>query len=323
MPDNLKLNHPWLVAVWPGMGHVALNAGVYLLSKLGMTEIAKFEVGELFDVEAVQVSGGIIQPVRKPRSRCFLWSDPSKKHDLIVFVGEAQPPAGKIAFCNQLIAYAQKLGVERVVTFAAMATHMHPEHTSRVFGAATDQTNLDELKRLELDILEDGHIGGLNGVLLAAAIDAGLNGICLLGEMPHIFAQVPFPKASHAILEVFATLAGVEVDLTELADQARIIEQQLGEVLARIEEQQGAQTPNEEGESQEEESFASGEGEPEPEPLSEQAPKRQSETRKQIEELFDAASKDRSKAFELKQELDRLGLFKQYEDRFLDLFKKA
>jgi hypothetical protein len=35
------------------------------------------------------------------------------------------------------------------------------------------------------------------------------------------------------------------------------------------------------------------------------------------------AAKDRSKAFELKQELDRLGVFKEYEDRFLDLFKKS
>ncbi|MFO0826122.1 MAG: hypothetical protein U0792_23900 [Gemmataceae bacterium] len=42
----------------------------------------------------------------------------------------------------------------------------------------------------------------------------------------------------------------------------------------------------------------------------------------QIEESIEAATKDRSKAFELKQELDRLGIFKQYEDRFLDLFKK-
>jgi hypothetical protein len=41
-----------------------------------------------------------------------------------------------------------------------------------------------------------------------------------------------------------------------------------------------------------------------------------------INELFDAAGKDRSKAFELKRELDRLGLFKEYEDRFLDLFQK-
>jgi hypothetical protein len=49
---------------------------------------------------------------------------------------------------------------------------------------------------------------------------------------------------------------------------------------------------------------------------------RTSETdRQRIEGLFGQAAKDRSKAFELKQELDRLGLFKEYEDRFLDLFK--
>jgi len=31
---------------------------------------------------------------------------------------------------------------------------------------------------------------------------------------------------------------------------------------------------------------------------------------------------DRSKAKEFKQELDRLGVFKEYEDRFVDLFKR-
>ena len=34
MPEKPSLNHPWLIAVWPGMGHVALNAGYYLLAKL-------------------------------------------------------------------------------------------------------------------------------------------------------------------------------------------------------------------------------------------------------------------------------------------------
>ena len=37
MPNDLKFNKPWLVAVWPGMGHVAISAGYYLMAKLGMT----------------------------------------------------------------------------------------------------------------------------------------------------------------------------------------------------------------------------------------------------------------------------------------------
>ena len=41
---------------------------------------------------------------------------------------------------------------------------MHPEHRSRVFAAAADAASLEELKRLELEVLEDGHIGAEGAV---------------------------------------------------------------------------------------------------------------------------------------------------------------
>lgn len=309
MAEQPKPIHPWLIAVWPGMGNVALSAGFYLLAKLGMNLIGEYEASELFDIDHVDVKEGMIQIARRPTNRFFLWTDPKKQHDLVVFLGEAQPPLGKYHFCRKLIEYAKELGVERVFTFAAMATQMHPAHPSRVFGAATDARSLEELKRLELEILKDGNIGGLNGVLLGVAGENTLRGACLLGEMPHIFAQLPFPKASQAILEVFTTIAGIELDFTELAKQVRSMDQQLGDILARVEkafEQQ--QHP------EEEEAFRT---EPEED-------KRVSAgDEKHLEELFEQAAQDRSKAFALKQELDRLGVFKDYEDRFLDLFKKA
>ena len=330
MQDRIQLTHPWLVAVWPGMGHVAVNAGVYMLSKLGMVQVAEVETGDLFDVDAVDVEDGIVRPARRPRSRFFLWADPQKRHDLLVFVGEAQPPAGRFAFCRRVVEFAKQLGVERVFTFAAMATRMHPSDRSRVFAAATDAANLEEMKRLELDVLKDGQIGGLNGVLLGAAADAGLHGACLLGEMPHIFAQIPFPKASHAILEAFTVLAGIDLDLTELAEHARNVDEQLGEVLAHIEEQgedesdedaeeaDEAEDAEEVGDVEEGVGYVTEETEHAAEPEDER-----SAVRGRLEELFAAASSDRSKAFELKQELDRAGLFKEFEDRFLDLFKKS
>jgi proteasome assembly chaperone (PAC2) family protein len=259
MTEKLQLEHPWLIAVWPGMGHVALNAGFYLLARLGMNAVAEYEAGDLFDVDQVEVKGGIIQPVRHPRNRFFVWSDPAHRHDLVVFLGEAQPPIGKYALCRKIIAYAQELHVERVFTFAAMATQMRPEHRSRVFAAATDSH------------------------------------------------QLPYPKASQAILEVFTTITGIKLDFTELAEQVRVMDQQLGELLARVEQAYGPQFPDQE------EGYS-------PEPAEEEpiGPAR----RQHIEALFQQAAKDRAKAFELKQELDRLGVFKEYEDRFLDLFKK-
>ncbi len=341
MPDIPKLTHPWFVAVWPGMGHVALNAGVYLLAKLGMTAVAEIEGGEAFDVNQVEVKAGVIQPARRPRNRFFVWTDPRKRHDLVVFLGEAQPPVGKYPFCKQVIEFARELGVERVVTFAAMATGMRPEHPSRVFGAATDEDGVAELRRLDVTILEEGNIGGLNGVLFGAAAASGMRGSCFLGEMPQVFAQVPFPKASLAILEAFTVLTRIDLDLDELAEQARAVEEQLGELLSRVEEQYGQQPGPGEGDETDEddedeegiegvdsESYSSDEGEVEgatgegvgyryeepDEPLAPPAVQR-------IEELFARAAEDRTRAFELKRELDRLGLFKRYEDRFLDLFK--
>jgi proteasome assembly chaperone (PAC2) family protein len=306
--EKRQLNYPWLVAVWPGMGGVALNAGVYLLAKLNMDVMAEYEAAELFDVDHVEVKAGIIQPARRPRNRYFVWEDPNKRHDLVLFLGEAQPPLGKYPLCRQIIAYARELGVERVITFAAMATQMHPAHRARVFGAATDAETLEELKRLELEVLEDGHVGGLNGVLLGAAAEDGLRGACLLGEMPHIFSQLPFPKASLAILEVFTTMTGIDLDFDEMSEQARATEEQLVELLSRVEQAYGRQGPAEE------EGYS-------PEAVEEE--RIGPADRQRIETLFVQAAKDRSKAFELKQELDRLGVFKDYEDRFLDLFKKA
>lgn len=308
MSEEPKLNKPWLVAVWPGMGHVAINAGYYLMAKLGMHLLAEFSARELFDVEHVDVKGGLIRTGHLPRSRLFAWNDPNGRRDIVVFIGEAQPPLGKYSFCRRLIEYARELGVERVFTFAAMATQMHPRDEARVFGAATDEAGLDEFKQLELEILNDGQIGGLNGVILGVAADQGLRGACLLGEMPQIFAQLPFPKAALSVLRAFQTIAGIQIDLEELATQAWDVEQKLGELLEQMEQAMEQQAPPEE------ESFESS-------PAEEKGPGPDDIQR--IEDLFEQAQQDRSAAYELKRQLDRLNLYRQYEDRFLDLFKKT
>ncbi|MFT3882200.1 MAG: PAC2 family protein [Gemmatales bacterium] len=304
------LTHPWLVAVWPGIGNVAINAGFYLMSKLGMSVLSELQTSSLFDIDHVEVQKGILHTGRKPRSRFFLYSDPEKKRDIVLFLGEGQPPLGKYQYCQSIVEYAQKLKVERIFTFAAMATQMHPEHPSKVFVAATNEQNLEELQTQDVHVLEDGHIGGLNGVLLGVAAEKGLHGACLLGEMPHIFAQLPFPKASQAILEVFTAFTGIEIDFTEMTEQAKLMEEQMGDILSQMEEKLGQSfTPPDDEEKLHMPMTAM-------ETLSD-------EDRQRIDQLFEQAKSDRKKAFELKQELDRLAVFKDYEDRFLDLFKKS
>ena len=306
MPAEEKLKSPWLVAVWPGMGGVAISAGYYLMAKLGMHLLIEFPAAEFFDLEQIEVKDGLILNKRLPRSRLFLWNDPKRQHDLIVFIGEAQPPSKGGAFCRRLIEQARELGVERVFTFAAMATQMRPKHYSRVFGAAIDRETLAQFKQLDVHILESGSISGLNGVLLGMAAGSGLPGGCLLGEIPHVFSQIPFPKASLAVLEFFTVMAGIELDFAELRDHAKTVERTLEDFLTRMEH------AAEESES----------GQPHETTAEESAARPGSKDSQRIEQLFEEARKDRSRAYELKQELDRLGIFNEFEDRFLDLFKE-
>lgn len=303
-----------MVAVWPGMGNVALTAGYYLMSKLQMLQIAEFAASELFDVEQVEVKDGIVPPAELPRSRFFVYRDPNGKQDIVVFIGEAQPPVGKYTFCHRLLDFAGTLGVKRLFTFAAMGTQMHPTDHCRVFGVSTDQTGVEELQRLEVEILKEGQITGLNGVLLAVGAERGLRGTGLLGEMPVYASQIVFPKASLSVLESFATLAGLNVEFTTLQEHAAAMEEKLSELLERM--QQAMQ----EGADPSELSFSL-EGDEEEEPRKPSAPGLSDTERQRVEQMFDKAKEDRSQAYRLKQELDRLGVFRQFEDRFLDLFK--
>lgn len=307
-----RLQKPWLIAVWPGMGQVAITAGYYLMAKLDMEMFAEFSPVELFDVDQVVVQNGVIQPVERPHSRLYLWRDPDEQHDLLVFLGDAQPQLGKYAFCRKLIEFARAHDVERVFTFAAMATQMHPDNMSKVFGATTEQETVAEFTQMGIEPIEDGQIGGLNGILMGAALEKGIPGTCLLGEMPHIFVQFLYPKASLAVLRTFTTLAGIDLDTKELVQQAQTVDQHLGQILSQAEQ---AIRERQAGEGEEEEEFVA------PPESTEEEITPEDEAR--IDDLFSKAAEDRSHAYELKQELDRLGVFKQYEDRFLDLFKKS
>lgn len=302
-----ELRSPWLVAAWPGMGQVGITAAFYLLSKLRMHQISEFRARDLFELEDAEIRHGILRAARLPRSRLFLWQNPSGSHDVIVFIGEAQPPTGKLALCSRLVDSVKQLGARRVLTFASITTEMEPRGGSRVFGVATGSSGIEELRRSKVEVLDEGRISGLNGVFLAAAAEAGLPGIGLLGEMPAIAPHVPFPNASAAVLRAFIRLAGIELDLADLEAYGSSMQEQLGRVYDEVREAVSQLR-------QEAKPATPERTEPEPE-LSQ-------EDFRHIERLFTEAELDRAKAFELKRELDRLGAFARYEDRFLDLFEK-
>lgn len=340
-----RLTDPWLLAVWPGMGNVALGAGSYLLEKLQPDALFSVPAGDFFDLGQVQVRDGVVGPARFPENRFFGWKNPNGGRDLVIFVGEAQPSARGYAFCEALLRTAQGLGVKRVITFASMVTPQHPTAPSRTFAVATSEALLQEVRKTEpnVGVLTEGAISGLNGTLLAAAAAQGLEGVGLLAEVPQIAANVPYLKAAHAVLGVFMRLVSMKLDLTDLATQAARVEkgllqliQQLGAMAAQA--QQQAQSGEAEGTTAEGGSDDE-EDEDEPDLRAERVREAQADERDddeaprgrttldasttaQLEELFLKAVGDREQALKLKALLDRHGVFKDFEDRFLNLFRR-
>jgi uncharacterized protein len=312
---KFPLTRPWLLAAWPGMGGVAKIAGRYLAEQLQAEVVAEISPDDYFDLQGVQVRAGLVQDSALPRSRLLAWDNPGEGPDLLILDADTQPSHRGLGFCEDLLTIAQDQGIERVITFAAMATQSVPSAPCHVLAVASDQGLLGEIQTAGLTILEEGQILGLNGVLLAAAAMRGLPAACLLGEFPYYASSIPNPKASAAILRAFEKLTGIAVDLAALDQQAADIEAQLEPQIQRLQQLQKS-LPAPEPEVEKEEVWSIDSSFFEDDALD-------AGTLARIEELFAKAASDRKVALELKALLDRHSVFKRYEDRFLDLFKSA
>src|SRR5690606_36068784 len=157
-----------------------------------------------------------------------------------------------------------------------------------------------------------------------------LAGICLLGEIPFFAAGVPNPKAARAVLTIFDKLAKLNLDLSELDEHVETVDRALIDLLEQMREQQGEEggipadipLPEEPGDDDEDDEEEEEEPAPPPPPTKKER-KLDAAAKARIRQLFDEAKHDRQKAFKLKEELDRLGVFSQYEDQFLNLFRRG
>jgi len=314
---RIESRKPILVAAWPGMGNVAFGAAMYLKETLNAEKFAEIQPEDIFYRTGVQIRDGIVDIPDLPKNEFFFYTNPSGDHDLIIFIGESQPVMEKeYDLAWRVVEVAVQYSVEQVITFAATPVNITHRSDPGVWGVTTEPELQETLRKLEVKIMTAGHIGGLNGLLLGVAKEAGLQGLCLLGEIPFYTAKIENPKSSLSILRVLMKYHKIEIDLEGLMQMARFVEEEVEKVSKTT--KQTLLGTDETGESGDEAVYEVTEGDDREESTEGVVP----EIRERIELLFDAAIQDISRAADLKEELDRWGLFSEYEDRFLDLFGK-
>lgn len=232
------LHKPHFIAAWPGMGNVALGAASFLREKLQAEEFAEIEAGDFFPLSGITIRDNLIAEPRLPRSRFYSWRNRPPSKDILIFIGDAQPSSGKeYAFATQVVDVAVNLGVERIYTFAAMPSNIGHKQVPRVWGVATHAKLIEILKEYGVQIMSYGHISGLNGSLLGVAKMRGVEGICLLGELPHYATQIENPRASKAVLEVLGNMVDIQIDMTELENLAEYTEAEIERYMRQIKEE--------------------------------------------------------------------------------------
>ncbi|MCU0650654.1 MAG: PAC2 family protein [Candidatus Omnitrophica bacterium] len=305
-----RLKDPYFIVAWPGMGEVAIKAAAYMADKLKAEEFASINSQDFFYLMESYVREGIINLPEWPANKFYFHKGKAGAADLILFISDAQPDLARAQeYCDLILSVARFYKARRIISFAAMPQAIDHSQPPNVWFTATNQGIKDELTKQNLQVINDGHISGLNGLFLGMAKKHGMDGFCLLGEIPLYTIQIENPKASYAVLEALSRIIGTTMDFSELLEQANALDGQINNLLEYL---KVGPSPGPIGEEEIDRIRKS---------LS-QLTKLPISIKEKIEQLFSQAKTDISKANELKTELDKWNVYKDYEDRFLDLFKK-
>jgi len=221
-----------MLAVWPGIGDVAIIVATYLKRKLDFRELGEIDASYFFDPIGIMVKDNVVEAPQFPQNKFYYCKNKGKKSDTILFIGEDQPASKTYELANCVLDVAQKFQVKRIYTCAAALTRIHHTEQPRVWGAATDHNVAQDLVRYDLVQRGNLQIAGLNGLLLGVAKERDIEGICLLGEVPMYATRVQNPMAALAIIQVLSKLLGIEVDTGELAQQASETREKMKQVAA-------------------------------------------------------------------------------------------
>jgi proteasome assembly chaperone (PAC2) family protein len=179
----------------------------------------------------------VVEAPNFPQSQFYYWKNEGGGSDLVLFIGDDQPPTKGYELANCVLDVGQRFQIKRLFTCAAAMTRIHHTESPKVWGVATSHQVAEDLRKYNLVQAGNLQIAGLNGLLLGVAKERGIDGICLLGEVPVYATRVPNPMAALAVMKVLTGMLEVEIDLTELAKMAVEAGERMKQVAAQAMEE--------------------------------------------------------------------------------------
>src|SRR5687768_9386355 len=230
-----KLRRPTLVCAFKGWNDAAESATAalsFVSTKWDAERLGAIDPEEFYDFQVtrptVRMSEGRTREIEWPELVFESASPVGGKRD-VLFLSGAEPNLRWKGFSATVIAAAQELGVELVVSLGALLADIPHTRPVQVTGIAADP---ELVERLGFSEARYEGPTGIVGVLHDACARDGLLSASLWAPVPHYVATVPSPKATLALLRRLEDLLEVPIDTEELDDAALEYERRLDEAVA-------------------------------------------------------------------------------------------
>lgn len=150
---------------------------------------------------------------------------------LVIHSDVAVPPDAIHGLSSFLVETLLEKGVKRLFLLGGLAVQDRLNiETPRTYAASVELEMLEYARRMGIEPLKEGFIGGVYAQMLKEGFKRGLSVLALLSEC---FLNYPDPGASAATLQAFSKIIGEDIDVSTLIEQEEEIRLKLRELMRR------------------------------------------------------------------------------------------
>ena len=236
LPD---LESPVLIAAFEGWNDAADAASSvvdHLIKVWDARVVAAIDPEDFYDFQMnrpiVGTDDAGMRKITWPSTQISVARPPGSTRDVILLRG-IEPNMRWRQFCAELLAAADELGTEMVVTLGALLADTPHTRPVPVSGTATEPDLADRLK-LEQSNYEGPT--GIVGVFQDACVQLDIPAVSFWAAVPHYVAQPPCPKATLALIGQLEDLLEISIPLADLPEEARAWERGVDELAEEDEE---------------------------------------------------------------------------------------
>ena len=236
VPD---LESPVLIAAFEGWNDAADAASAvvdHLIKVWDARVVAAIDPEDFYDFQmnrpVVGTNDAGMRKITWPSTQISVARPPGASRDVILLRG-IEPNMRWRQFCAELLAAADELGTEMVVTLGALLADTPHTRPVPVSGTATEPDLADRLK-LEQSNYEGPT--GIVGVFQDACVQLDIPAVSFWAAVPHYVAQPPCPKATLALIGQLEDLLEISIPLADLPEESRAWERGVDELAEEDEE---------------------------------------------------------------------------------------